>query len=478
MIPLAELQESAAEWGLPLTTVERDYALGWVLWGIGSQPEIMDRWGFKGGTCLKKCYMETWRFSEDVDFTLLPGSSIDATHLQSVITAMQRRITEQSGIDFSPQPAAFRVRPDGASVEGKIYFRSLTGMSHAPLSVKLDLTTDEPLVTDPVRRKIQHVYSDTLPGTAQILCYSFAELFSEKIRAMGQRARPRDLYDIINLFWRQDAKPHRENICNVLARKCNTKGIALVTYETISLSPHLDELQSEWSNMLSHQLKELPPFDHFWSALPEFFVWLHGHVAEVAAPHARTKVAINASWVPPAAVSHWGGAPIEVIRFAASNRLCVQLGYEKRTRLIEPYALKQTQEGNIILVARKVETGETRSYRIDRIESATATRTPFTPVFAIEMTTSSPIPAPFILREKHTRPRIRRLSTVPKARSVRKTYRARARSFGPTYIIECSMCRKRLPKKKLDTTLGPHKMKGQDFPCSGRRGWHVDTKWS
>lgn len=28
---------------------------------------------FKGGTCLKKCYIETYRFSEDLDFTVLPG---------------------------------------------------------------------------------------------------------------------------------------------------------------------------------------------------------------------------------------------------------------------------------------------------------------------------------------------------------------------------------------------------------------------
>ncbi len=30
-------------------------------------------WVFKGGTCLKKCYIETYRFSEDLDFTVLPG---------------------------------------------------------------------------------------------------------------------------------------------------------------------------------------------------------------------------------------------------------------------------------------------------------------------------------------------------------------------------------------------------------------------
>ena len=62
MITRAELQERVREWGLREETVEKDFAIGWVLWGIGATPELA-RWAFKGGTCLKKCYVETYRFS-------------------------------------------------------------------------------------------------------------------------------------------------------------------------------------------------------------------------------------------------------------------------------------------------------------------------------------------------------------------------------------------------------------------------------
>ena len=51
--------------------------LGWLLAGIYAQPTLSENWVFKGGTCLKKCYFETYRFSEDLDFTL-----IDATQLR------------------------------------------------------------------------------------------------------------------------------------------------------------------------------------------------------------------------------------------------------------------------------------------------------------------------------------------------------------------------------------------------------------
>jgi len=478
MITLAELQESAAEWGLPLTTVERDYALGWVLWGIGSQPEIMDRWVFKGGTCIKKCYTETWRFSEDLDFSLLPESSIEEEYLRNIIATILERVTAESGINFAVQPPAVRLRPDGTSVEGKLYFRSLTGMSHAPLSIKLDLTTSEVIVAEPVRRTIRHAYSDPLPGDADVLCYSFAELFAEKIRAMGERSRPRDLYDIINLYWREDSASYKGEVVRMLAEKCRTKGIELVTYKTILQSKFLDELKSEWSNMLKHQLKELPPFDHFYGTLSVFFEWLHGQSEVKNLLHIGTRESINTAWSPPAGVAHWGGAPIESIRFAASNRLCVRLGYDGSVRLIEPYALKQTQEGHIILVARKVDTGEPRSYRIDRMESAEVTQQSFTPIYAIEITMGSSVTPATVVREKNTATYMSRIKTAHQIKAKSGLRTSRIQTHGPVYIYECTICQRRSRKKKQSTKLNPHKTKGQDYPCLGRTGWFVETKWS
>ena len=71
MIPRAEILRMAEEQGLLATTIEKDYALGWILFGVAAHPELRT-WLFKGGTCLKKCYFDTYRFSEDLDFTLPP----------------------------------------------------------------------------------------------------------------------------------------------------------------------------------------------------------------------------------------------------------------------------------------------------------------------------------------------------------------------------------------------------------------------
>ena len=44
--------------------------------GESGRIPLSKSWVFKGGTCLKKCYIETYRFSEDLDFTVLPGGPI------------------------------------------------------------------------------------------------------------------------------------------------------------------------------------------------------------------------------------------------------------------------------------------------------------------------------------------------------------------------------------------------------------------
>ena len=79
MIPKAEIAALAAEEELLATTVDKDYVLGWLLHGIAVHPRLA-RWVFKGGTCLKKCFFETYRFSEDLDFTVPKSELLTHEH--------------------------------------------------------------------------------------------------------------------------------------------------------------------------------------------------------------------------------------------------------------------------------------------------------------------------------------------------------------------------------------------------------------
>src|SRR5882762_7246010 len=85
MIDRREILEAASSFSLLPNVVEKDYVLGWVLAGVNAHAELSESWVFKGGTCLKKCYFETYRFSEDLDFTLRDESHIYEEFLRPVL---------------------------------------------------------------------------------------------------------------------------------------------------------------------------------------------------------------------------------------------------------------------------------------------------------------------------------------------------------------------------------------------------------
>ncbi len=203
MISRADIDDRVRRWDLREDVVEKDYVLGWVLWGIGTESRLRNTWVFKGGTCLKKCYIETYRFSEDLDFTVLEDGPIEPEEVLEAISRLLDGVNQEAGIDFALRDPVCRSRQSGRSAAARVYYRGPRN-TPGPASIKFDLTQDEFVVRPPVLRPISHDYPDLLPAPGQVRCYSFEEVFAEKLRAMGQRSRPRDLYDIVNLFRRPD----------------------------------------------------------------------------------------------------------------------------------------------------------------------------------------------------------------------------------------------------------------------------------
>ena len=389
MITRTDLNERVREWGLREDVVEKDYALGWALWGIGSHPRLAESWAFKGGTCLKKCYVETYRFSEDLDFTVLPDGRVEASQVVPILKEVFERVYEESGIDFREREPRVRMRPDGRSAEGRIYYR---GPRNAPqaASIRLDLTIAEQVARPTILRPIAHPYPDNLPGLGRVRCYGFEELFAEKLRAIGERCRPRDLYDIITLFRRSDLLPSAGLMQSVYTEKCESKGVAVFTCEMIQASPFRVELEDEWANMLAHQLPALPPFGHLLMELVPLFDWLEGKATPPLLTPIPVGEDIDTAWSPPATVGVWKQRiPLEMVRFAAANHLCLELNSVDGTLLVEPYTLKRTSSGQLVLYAVEPDTGEVRPYRVEEIQSVKVSTIPFRPRFAIEVTGSA-----------------------------------------------------------------------------------------
>lgn len=391
MISERDLRARVAEWSLRDDVVEKDYVLGWVLAGIGTEPALRDGWVFKGGTCLKKCYLETFRFSEDLDFTVLPSGPVEAQVIEGHLLGMLRRIGGESGIDFDVREPRIRERPNG-SFEARIYYRG-PRQAPTPASIRLDLTRNEIVARPPLMRKIQHLYPDEFPAPAAVRCYSLEEVFAEKIRALGERGRPRDLYDVIFLLDHPALWDHAVLVRETLMIKCESKDVAVPTFELVTTEQRRAELESEWSNMLAHQLPALPGLDHYWTRLSDLFGWLDGRTEREALPAVGREG--ETTWVPGPTAWAWEEGPaLEPIRFAGANLLCVDLGYLSDIRRIRPYSLRVSRDGNLLLYAVKDETGELRSYRVDRIESVEVTTQPFNPTHQVEFRSTGEMRAP------------------------------------------------------------------------------------
>ena len=478
MIARQEIMDFSREFGLTANVVEKDYVLGWVLAGISNQAELGTSWTFKGGTCLKKCYFETYRFSEDLDFTVAGHEHMDQAFLLESFYQVAGWVYETTGIEIPRETIRFDVyeNPRGKlSAQGRIGYRGPMQPRGDLPRIRLDVTDDEILVLEPVSREVHHPYSDRPEDGLHALCYPFEELFAEKIRALGERERPRDLYDVVHLYRHDSIRPGRAVILNALREKCAFKGTPLPTMEILESRPERAELEAEWENMLAHQLPALPPFEQFWNELPAVFEWLYRAVEKpVPMAISAMQAPVDERWRPPAMAIAWhAAAPLEIIRFAAANRLCVDLTYQGTSRRIEPYSLRRTRDGNLLLYAVKHQTGDDRSYRVDRIQAAKATNEPFTPRYLVELAASGPISAPPITRISAGS---RTQGSLTSGTGHRPTTPRAYGHLGPKYVYQCPLCGRRFTKGSMDSSLGKHKTK-EGYQCSGRTGVYVDTKF-
>ena len=230
MISKQDILDRATEWQLRPSVVEKDYVLGWLLAALASHPASRALWVLKGGTCIKKCYVETYRFSEDLDFSLLPEAPYTEAAIRETLETLAGIASELSGIDFPENYIQVRARHDRLgrpTFEGRIAYRGPMGIpsrfEDAFPRVRFDITHHEPVLDPPNTRISFHPYPDTLPAGLGVLTYSVDELLAEKLRALYERTLPRDLYDVVYLLENQPYAFDFQRVGNLFEKKCTAK---------------------------------------------------------------------------------------------------------------------------------------------------------------------------------------------------------------------------------------------------------------
>lgn len=191
--------------------------------GLARSP-LRDRLAFKGGTALKKCYFGDYRFSEDLDFTLIEETPWE--EIERGFAAAFEEVRRRSGVEVRLDRLD-RHEHENSYTLYLAYDGPLPGTTGK--TVKTDITIRERIVLPVEERPLLRDYEEyrDLPEDARIRVYSLDEVAVEKTVALLDRARnePRDLYDL----WFLTAEGHvtLPDLVDPIARKLEFRGLAL-----------------------------------------------------------------------------------------------------------------------------------------------------------------------------------------------------------------------------------------------------------
>jgi len=252
VIKPGEIQNKARTVGVRDQQIEKDYILSWILQGIAKHSTLSKTIVFKGGTVLKKVYFKDYRFSEDLDFTLL-DDTITNEQIFKWFAEVFEFIEEEANIPLE-------IIDDNEPKDGGInffisYIGPLGGLG-ANKKLKVDISRSEKLVFRPVLNTVFIGYSDQ--EEHQLLCYSLEEILVEKLRCVMQRMQARDFYDIWYLL-----EIHTMDIDFYSAefkQKCKNKEIDSTEFHT-KLEQRLPQYKGRWQKSMADQIKNLPDFD-------------------------------------------------------------------------------------------------------------------------------------------------------------------------------------------------------------------------
>ena len=179
-----------------LVDAEKDYLLAIVSKIIYDSP-LRDKLVFKGGMAIHHCYIDQLRFSEDLDFTSL-DKSITLEEVKAVLESQ----------DF------LKVKKDHVSrATIKIERLGYTGPLGFPnfLGVEMDFTRNVVLPAKEME------YKNAWGVRTMVKIMDIKEICAEKIRAMSDRARYRDFYDLFLVL--RDFKLDIKEIIGLIRQK-------------------------------------------------------------------------------------------------------------------------------------------------------------------------------------------------------------------------------------------------------------------
>jgi predicted nucleotidyltransferase component of viral defense system len=163
--------------------VEQDLMLSRALVEMFTESNIRESLAFRGGTALHKLHIRpAARYSEDLDLV-----QVDAGPIGGVIDDIRRVLDPWLG------------PPKRTAHEGRVillYRTEAEGLPAVPMRLKVEINSREHFSVFGYQRRRLAMQSRWFTGAADVTTFELDELLGTKLRALYQRKKGRDLFDL------------------------------------------------------------------------------------------------------------------------------------------------------------------------------------------------------------------------------------------------------------------------------------------
>ncbi len=214
---------------------------------------------FKGGTCLAKVYVELYRLSEDLDFTISTSVEAPRSERRKLIKGVKGALVE-----LQKHLPRFRVVERLKGANNSTQYVAVIGydslLAQEIETIKIEVSLREPLlqpaVTGSARTLLLYpITSKPLVPPVTVPCIAKTEAFAEKFRAALSRRDPavRDFYDIDYAVRKDYLRPEADNLVNQVRQKLAVPGNERVDVSAQRLEAMRKQIEPQLRPVLRQQ---------------------------------------------------------------------------------------------------------------------------------------------------------------------------------------------------------------------------------
>jgi predicted nucleotidyltransferase component of viral defense system len=183
MIPQKAIEKWKEDYPWKLTAfVEQDLVVCRAICALYSNEYLSEHLAFRGGTTLNKIYLQPQpRYSEDIDLVQINAEPIKETidRIRDVLSFLGKPVIKQKAHNNT---LIFRFESEIPPI--------------IPMRLKVEINTREHFNVLELTKRDFSVQNQWFSGDCKITTYQLEELLGTKLRALYQRRKGRDLFDL------------------------------------------------------------------------------------------------------------------------------------------------------------------------------------------------------------------------------------------------------------------------------------------